>query len=706
MDTKLKNRHKLACILIFFTILIPAAMVVGRYQLYQREAAANVEKEKRSHESSEDFMMPFVQNGYIMYTNENGTEKERTKLRDMLDQDAYWEWLTNYKMLYPYIDYEMENEKGEVIARSSVSTGEQAMEDDMTKYAFSFTIQYDKNGKPMAQILSGSNKSKQLLALRRALNDVSTQPDEAFLYEDDEADTQTDGKTNTILKNPENCTFRYGITEKNLKAYLKDSTEMDFSEQDEVPDSADRMIYALLAAVALFACVYPSVKSFQTGEERIFQAPVEVAVPAFIVLLTCAPSLVRARVTDGLQSEGMETLLWAAVFAVDYWIVTNLRHIWTCGVRGYIKEYSLCCRKRKTIKNISGKICGTVKSAGRKILYMLEKIDFRDRGQRYMLKVVLINSILLVPCFIVGQGDMLWFLLCDAVLLFVVLNIWYRRMRRRYMQLLNAAEAIADGNLDAEIGTDLRMFQPIGDALGTIQSGFKKAVDEEVKSQRMKTELITNVSHDLKTPLTAIITYVDLLKNEKDEEKQKEYIEILERKSLRLKVLIEDLFEVSKANSQAVKLNLLDLDMVNLFKQVKLELDEQIRKSGVEFRCDFPEERLIVHLDSQKTYRIFENLLVNITKYAMPHTRAYISIREEDGEAVVHMKNVSREELHVKPEELTERFVRGDESRKTEGSGLGLAIVSSFTELQKGHLDIETEADLFKITLRFPLVSH
>ena len=341
MDTKLKNRHKLACILIFFTILIPAAMVVGRYQLYQREAAANVEKEKRSHESSEDFMMPFVQNGYIMYTNENGTEKERTKLRDMLDQDAYWEWLTNYKMLYPYIDYEMENEKGEVIARSSVSTGEQAMEDDMTKYAFSFTIQYDKNGKPMAQILSGSNKSKQLLALRRALNDVSTQPDEAFLYEDDEADTQTDGKTNTILKNPENCTFRYGITEKNLKAYLKDSTEMDFSEQDEVPDSADRMIYALLAAVALLACVYPSVKSFQTGEERIFQAPVEVAVPAFIVLLTCAPSLVRARVTDGLQSEGTETLLWAAVFAVDYWIVTNLRHIWTCGIRGYIKEYSL-----------------------------------------------------------------------------------------------------------------------------------------------------------------------------------------------------------------------------------------------------------------------------------------------------------------------------------------------------------------------------
>lgn len=152
---------------------------------------------------------------------------------------------------------------------------------------------------------------------------------------------------------------------------------------------------------------------------------------------------------------------------------------------------------------------------------------------------------------------------------------------------------------------------------------------------------------------------------------------------------------MSKANSQAVKLSLLDLDMVNLFKQVKLELDEQIRKSGVEFRCDFPEERLIVHLDSQKTYRIFENLLVNITKYAMPHTRAYISIREEDGEAVVHMKNVSREELHVKPEELTERFVRGDESRKTEGSGTGTCHCKQFYRIAEKDIWILRQKQIF-----------
>ena len=227
------------------------------------------------------------------------------------------------------------------------------------------------------------------------------------------------------------------------------------------------------------------------------------------------------------------------------------------------------------------------------------------------------------------------------------------------------------------------------------------AVDKEVKSQRMKTELITNVSHDLKTPLTAIITYVNLLKEERDEEKQREYIDVLERKSLRLKVLIEDLFEISKANSQNVTLNVVDVDIVNLFKQVKLEMEDKITAAGLEFRCEYPEEKIVIPLDSQKTYRIFENLLVNITKYAMPHTRVYVQIGRKEGKTFIRLKNISAAELNFKPEELTERFVRGDVSRNTEGSGLGLAIVKSFVELQKGELKIETEADLFKVEIQF-----
>ena len=237
-----------------------------------------------------------------------------------------------------------------------------------------------------------------------------------------------------------------------------------------------------------------------------------------------------------------------------------------------------------------------------------------------------------------------------------------------------------------------------------IQTGFKKAVDEEVKSQRMKTELVTNVSHDLKTPLTAIITYVNLLKMEHDPERQKEYIDVLDRKSLRLKALIEDLFEISKASSRSVNLNIIEMDIVNLFKQVKLEMEEKITEANLDFRLDIPEEKVIVALDGQKTYRIFENLIGNAVKYAMPHTRVYVKIAAEEGEAVFRMKNVSATELTFNPEEITERFVRGDSARNTEGSGLGLAIVKSFVEIQKGKFWIETEADLFKAEIRWKLV--
>lgn len=173
--------------------------------------------------------------------------------------------------------------------------------------------------------------------------------------------------------------------------------------------------------------------------------------------------------------------------------------------------------------------------------------------------------------------------------------------------MLQATEKIASGNLDMSMEQDFGIFDPVRKQLLQIQSGFKSAVDEEVKSQKMKTELITNVSHDLKTPLTAIITYVNLLKEEGiTEEERKNYIDVLERKSMRLKVLIEDLFEVSKATSKNVKLELAKVDIISLLKQVKLELSERMEKSELDFRWNFQEEKVYLTLDSQKTYRILK----------------------------------------------------------------------------------------------------
>ena len=220
----------------------------------------------------------------------------------------------------------------------------------------------------------------------------------------------------------------------------------------------------------------------------------------------------------------------------------------------------------------------------------------------------------------------------------------------------------------------------------------------------MKTDLVTNVSHDLKTPLTAIITYVDLLKNEKDEEKRKEYIGILEKKSQRLKVLIEDLFEISKATSHNVTLHFMKLDIIGLLKQIELEYDRNLKAAGLEVKWDVPEEKVIVELDSEKAYRIFENLIVNISKYALPNTRVFIEVKEEQDNVSVQMKNVSAAELNFNADEITDRFVRGDVSRNTEGSGLGLSIAKSFTELMHGTLKISTEADLFRVEIVFPRV--
>ena len=339
------------------------------------------------------------------------------------------------------------------------------------------------------------------------------------------------------------------------------------------------------------------------------------------------------------------------------------------------------------------------KNGLQKCYHSLTDIDFREKSNKTILKIVGVNFLILaITCSLWFFGIMA--LVIYSVVLFLILRKYYSDLQEKYAVLLKATGEIAKGNLDVVITEDLGVFQPFKPEIEKIQNGFKKAVDEEVKSQRMKTELITNVSHDLKTPLTAIITYVDLLKNEKDEEKKKEYIDVLERKSLRLKVLIEDLFEISKASSKNVTLNIIDVDVVNLFKQVKFELEDKIKAANLEFRCTYPEEKVILPLDSQKTYRIFENLLVNIVKYAMPYTRVYVEITKEKEKVRIRMKNVSATELNFNPEELTERFVRGDTARNTEGSGLGLAIAKSFTELQKGKLKIETEADLFKVEVQ------
>ena len=219
----------------------------------------------------------------------------------------------------------------------------------------------------------------------------------------------------------------------------------------------------------------------------------------------------------------------------------------------------------------------------------------------------------------------------------------------------------------------------------------------------MKTELIANVSHDIKTPLTSVLNYVDLMKREGTEnETMQKYIEVLERKAQRLKTLLEDLVEASKASSGVMELEIGTLNFNELIRQTNGEFEDRFEECHLELVSELPEENLFFQGDGRRVFRILENLYNNTAKYAMPHTRVYVSLVSEGDALVFRIKNISASRLNITPEELTERFVRGDRSRTTEGSGLGLPIAKSLTELMEGTFAIELDGDLFCAVVSFP----
>jgi signal transduction histidine kinase len=238
--------------------------------------------------------------------------------------------------------------------------------------------------------------------------------------------------------------------------------------------------------------------------------------------------------------------------------------------------------------------------------------------------------------------------------------------------------------------------------INSITDGLKNAVDSELKSERLKTELITNVSHDIRTPLTSIITYVDLLKNEKDQSRIAEYAGVLDQKAQRLKVLTDDLFEAAKASSGSIPVSFERIDIVSLITQGLGELDDKIEASDLEFKINHPKSPVYVTADGKLLWRAIENLLSNIFKYALKGSRVYIDISDAGNEIMLTIKNISAYELNIPENELMERFKRGDESRSSQGSGLGLSIAKSLIDMQKGRFNIQIDGDLFKAMIYMP----
>ncbi|HIV17507.1 MAG TPA: HAMP domain-containing histidine kinase [Candidatus Alectryocaccobium stercorigallinarum] len=301
--------------------------------------------------------------------------------------------------------------------------------------------------------------------------------------------------------------------------------------------------------------------------------------------------------------------------------------------------------------------------------------------------------------------NMFWvivMLIADGAMLWLVVN---NAIAKR--KIKEGIERIASGDINYQIPTaDMR-----GDNLATaekvneIGNGLNLALENVLKSERMKADLITNVSHDIKTPLTSIINYIDLLKRENiEDEKIQKYLKVLEEKAQRLKTLTEDVVEASKASSGNINLELMDVDFAEMIQQTEGEFEEKLSARNLTVVSKLPEQPVIIHVDGRRMWRVLANLYSNVVKYAMPGTRVYTELKALDGKAVFSIKNISEQPLNIPVEELKERFIRGDQARTSEGSGLGLSIAEDLVKLQGGKLELYLDGDLFKVEVEFECV--
>ena len=637
--------------------------------------------------------------GYLTDEEQSYMAEERQEYLRNLRQNCmmeYESWNRYFGSIRNAIDFQVLDENGSILM--NYAKDRNILTDD--SYVFRVVMHYDAHGRMDVMQLGGQDTSY-LLNILQKFGEVD--PMEEYYWE------QYSSKPQFKLSNPKNITFAYAMTEQQLAEYslARSSSWSSYYNSGRVA----QVFAGLGIFVALAAFLLSCFDVTRADDSKVLRVPLGIVLGVgaggigfgysltSLVAVTNHGSLYSGLIRANFLPKAADIMVklwnvfwWCIPFAIIYWAVLCMRDVFHIGFKRYIRERTLC-----------GLFYGWCAGLCRRFYNFLGSINLQDNSDRTIFKIVGVNFIILaVLC-------SLWFfgigaLIIYSIVLFLVLRKYYRDLTRKYRILLRATNQIAEGNLDVTISEDLGVFEPFKTEIQKIQSGFKVAVDEEVKSQKMKTDLITNMSHDLKTPLTAIITYVNLLKDDNAvPEQRKAYIDVLEQKSMRLKSLIEDLFEISKANSNNVTLNLVDVDIVSLLKEVSLELSDKIEESTIDFRWNLPDEKIVLPLDSQKTYRIFDNLLTNIMKYGMPNTRAYIDMKRDDGGVVITMKNVSANELTFNPKEITERFVRGDQSRNTEGSGLGMAIAKSFVELQNGKMDVEVEADLFRIIIRWPV---
>lgn len=409
----------------------------------------------------------------------------------------------------------------------------------------------------------------------------------------------------------------------------------------------------------------------------------------YIMGVTINDILLPAMVRYGLPAAGV----WVNVINFSLFFLS----LFFIGIDIYYVKYSLCSGFVRFLKEdtwIGNRIVELY--AGIKDL---SNYDLDQKIKNLILKGVLLNTALMFLC------ALFWgwlFVLIYGVVSYIFLLHQAQRIVKEYDKLLVRLDRIAQGDFKVDDQYQTSILPSLQEKLDTVQEDFEEAVKERVRSQNLRTELITNVSHDLKTPLTGIKSYLELLNDSQlSAEDKEEYLIRLNQYTDRLSKLIEDLFEVSKANSGNIQLETQNVDIVSLVEQVLVENETMLEKKGLSPVIRKPEEPILCLLDGDKTVRIFENLLSNVAKYALENTRVFVTMEKNQDTVDIMIQNISKTPLDFDPHDITERFVRADQSRHEEGSGLGLAIVKSFCEIQNGSFTVQLDGDVFKAIVSF-----
>ena len=422
------------------------------------------------------------------------------------------------------------------------------------------------------------------------------------------------------------------------------------------------------------------------SETILDRMPMEVS--AFVFALTAFFPLIIVE-----ESHAYESIIYYVFFVIALVIMFVSVFLWIGTVAVNVKRGQFW--KNTVLYKLF--IKGMIRW-GREFRFVFKNLKMGVRVWLIFAAVSFVEMFCLAWFDVAGGFILLW--LIEKVLVIILIH----KILKQFAVLKNTALSIAAGDVTEPVDTSKMLIdlEEQGNALNIIRTGMNDAMDERIKSERLKTELITNVSHDIKTPLTSIINYVDLMQKEKiDNEKIKEYLEVLDRQSGKLKKLIEDLIEASKAATGNIPMQMEKVNARVLLNQSIGEFEERLEQKNIKLVTGVPEEDIYINADSRYLWRVFDNLMNNIVKYSQEGTRAYVDLKQLGDHVRFVFRNTSRDELNISADELMERFVRGDASRNTDGNGLGLSIASSLTEAMGGKLTLSIDGDLFKATVEF-----